>query len=204
MRKTAGAAALAVLFAYDAVAQDAARTARQLFEAGDHAAAVQAVDARRDAGTVDPAETYLAVQSLIKLGQTDRARDELARLAESGDECWQLVARSASALLDGDTEQALAASTQASASPGGFFAQYQRGLVLAEREDWAGAAEAFDRAAQFDPTFAYAHYYAGLAYSKIRRIERTAEHFEAFLKLAPSAPERAGVESIMRTLRGRD
>jgi hypothetical protein len=30
-----------------------------------------------------------------------------------------------------------------------------------------------------------------------------ATHFEAFLKLAPNAPERAEVESIMRTVRGR-
>lgn len=44
------------------------------------------------------------------------------------------------------------------------------------------------RATQIDPTFAYAHYYAGLAYSKVRRADRMAAHFEVFLKLVPKAP----------------
>jgi tetratricopeptide (TPR) repeat protein len=89
------------------------------------------------------------------------------------------------------------------AAPNDFFAQYQLGLARAQTEDWPAAAEAFERASQLDPVFAYAHYYAGLAYSRIQRIDRTATHFETFLKLAPKAPERTAVESIMRTLRGR-
>ena len=50
---------------------------------------------------------------------------------------------------------------------------------------------------------AYAHYYAGLSYYQAERIDLMAAFFESFLKLAPDAPERAQVESIMRTIRGR-
>lgn len=83
-----------------------------------------------------------------------------------------------------------------------FAVFYQLGLVEAGREDWAGAAGAFERAVVLNPPFAYAHYYAGLPYSRMRRPDQTAAHFEVFRKIAPSAPERGAVASIMRTVRG--
>ena len=39
--------------------------------------------------------------------------------------------------------------------------------------------------------------------ARIKRADLTAEHLERFVKLAPMAPERPAVESLMRTLRGR-
>jgi tetratricopeptide (TPR) repeat protein len=63
-----------------------------------------------------------------------------------------------------------------------------------------GASAAFEKAAQLDPSWADAHYYAGLAYSKIKRIDLMAAHFDTFLKLAPQSPQRPAVQSIMRTL----
>jgi hypothetical protein len=50
---------------------------------------------------------------------------------------------------------------------------------------------------------AYAHYEAGMAYYKAKRVDRMAVYFENFLRLAPNAPERSAVQSIMRTVRGR-
>ena len=82
-------------------------------------------------------------------------------------------------------------------------AQFQLGLVLAKRQDWGGAAEALDRAAELSPAFAYAHYYGGLMHYRAGRPDRMAIHFESFLKLAPEAPERPEVVQIMRTVRGR-
>ena len=64
----------------------------------------------------------------------------------------------------------------------------------------AGAAAAFERAAELDPSWADAHYYAGLAYSKVKRVDLMASHFDTFLKLAPQSPQRPEVQSIMRTL----
>ena len=200
---------LAILVAVAALslpvlAQRAETSARALFEAGQYEQALQAVAQERQHGMNEPADTYLSAQSYEKLGQPDRAKAEFALLERVEDAAWQLVGHSAGSLIDGDIEQALKAATQAAASaPDFFFAQYQLGLVKAERQDWTGTAEAFERATQIDPTFAYAHYYAGLAYSKVKRADRTATHFEVFLKLAPKAPERPAVESIMRTLRGR-
>jgi hypothetical protein len=40
-------------------------------------------------------------------------------------------------------------------------------------------------------------------YYEAKRVDRMATYFENFLKLAPNAPERPAVESIMRTVRGR-
>jgi tetratricopeptide (TPR) repeat protein len=82
-------------------------------------------------------------------------------------------------------------------------AHYQAGLLYGQLNDFVKAAAAFDKAAKRDPEFAYAHYHAGLSYYRMKRIDLMATHFESFLKLAPEAPERAEVESIMRTVRGR-
>lgn len=200
---------LAILVAITALsspvlAQPAGMSARALFEAGQYEQAIHAITQERQHGMNEPAETYLSAQSYERLGQPDRAKAELALLADVDDAAWKLVGGSAESLIDANIEQALEAATQAAASaPDFFFAQYQLGLVKAERQDWTGAADAFERATQIDPTFAYAHYYAGLVYSKVKRADRTATHFEVFLKLAPKAPERLAVESIMRTLRGR-
>ena len=79
-------------------------------------------------------------------------------------------------------------------------AYYQQGLAFSANQDFTRATVAFQKASDLDPTWAYAHYYAGLAYSKVRRIDLTAQHFQTFLRLAPQAPERAQVQSIMRTL----
>ena len=195
---------MVVAFASSLLAQVSPSSPKQLFEAGQYDQVVQAVAGDHARDHVAPADTYLAAQSFLKLDQPDNAKRELARLLRLDDDAWALVGRSATALIDGDVDRALEAANQAAATaPNAFFPHYQLGLVDAERQEWPGAAEAFERASQIDSTFAYAHYYAGLAYSKIKRVDRTAAHFETFLKLAPKAPERPAVESIMRTLRGR-
>jgi tetratricopeptide (TPR) repeat protein len=82
-------------------------------------------------------------------------------------------------------------------------AQYQLGVVESARSNPAQAAEAFAKAAELDPQMAYAHYEAGMAFYKNKRVDRMAVYFENFLRIAPDAPERAAVQSIMRTVRGR-
>lgn len=178
--------------------------ARQLFEAGQNEEALRAITAGRDAGTASPADSYLAAQILLKLTRRAEARAELARLVNQTDPVWKMIAESTIASIDGNRNAALAAAEKAAAvAPALFFASYQLGLVKAERDDWPGSADAFERASTSDPTFAYAHYYGGLAYSRAKRADRMAIHFEMFLKLAPKAPERLAVESLMRTVRGK-
>ena len=114
------------------------------------------------------------------------------------------MGRSAVALLASNPDEAAEAANQA-VSRGDSLpeAHLQRGLALSTRQDNAGASEAFEKATQIDPSWADAHYYAGIAYSKVKRIGQMADHFNMFLKLAPQSPQRGEVQSIMRTLAGR-
>src|SRR5688500_20384920 len=64
----------------------------------------QAVDAARDG---DPASTFIAAQSLMKLDRTDRAVAELTRLRASDNAAWRLVGESGEALIAHDPGRAL-------------------------------------------------------------------------------------------------
>lgn len=179
-------------------------TPQQLFESGQHEQALQQIAAHREGGADAPAEAYLEGLVLLKLEQPDGARQAFSRLALSGEPGWALVGESATALLDDGKGAARDAASRAiQAAPELFQAHYQFGVAAAQFQDWAACADAFRHAAELDPSFAYAHYFAGLSFSRIGRADRTSEHFERFLRLAPRAPERAAVEALMRTLRGR-
>ncbi|MEQ1575035.1 MAG: tetratricopeptide repeat protein [Vicinamibacterales bacterium] len=99
------------------------------------------------------------------------------------------------------TVPAVQASVEAAPIDGQVL--YDQGLVYASQGDYAAAARAFDACIEANPRFAYAYYQAGLAYDKLTRPDLTAIRFETFLRLAPDAPERPQVESILRTMRGR-
>ena len=180
-------------------AQDTAEV-RRLFEAGRYQ---QVIDASENAAP--PEVIYTAAQSHQRLSHIDAARsayDELAARPES--DPWHFIGLSGRHLLDDATDPALEAAQRAVATAGMLpDAHYQLGLVLARREDWGAAAAAFDRAVELNPMFAYAHYNGGLMHYRAGRPDRMAIHFERFLKLAPEAPERPEVLSIMRTIRGR-
>lgn len=196
--------------------------AQRSFEAGQYDQALQSIAQARERGeAAGPADAFLAAHAQLRRSQNDAAKAEFNRLIESGDDTWRQVGESSIAYVDHNNDHALAVANQAvarinerNAEAGGqmpqdpgarvrdFAAFYQLGFIKSRREDWQGAADAFDRAAQLNPSFAYAHYYAGLSYSRMRRPDQVASHFEVFLKLAPEAPERGAVMSIMRTLRG--
>ena len=127
------------------------------------------------------------------------------RLAERGeDDPWHFIGCPASSSSTADTDGALASAQHAVQMAGNISeAHYQVGLVLAKRQDWRAAAEAFERAVDLNPANAYAHYYGGLMQYRAGRPDRMANHFEQFLKLAPEAPERPEVLQIMKTVRGR-
>lgn len=169
---------------------------QRFFQAGAYE---QAVDAARDA---DPASTYLAAQALIKLDRPDRAGAEMARLRSSGNQAWQLIGESGESLLANDAGRATELAQNAvAADDDNPFAHYQLGLAASKGGDWGGAVSAFTRALALKPDLAYAHYYAALAYQRQRQLPKTAEHFDAFLRLAPDAPERSAVIAILRTIK---
>jgi tetratricopeptide (TPR) repeat protein len=189
------ALSISVIAAGAVSAQD---EARKLFEAGQYQAAIQ-----RTTPDGSPEAKFLQGLAYRKLNQNDQAKDAFRSL-EQGDDAWKAVGESAITLVDGNLDQALAsASAAVERNPGLSQAHYQLGLVQEARGDAGAAAEAFARSADANPQMAYAHFNAGMNFYKIQRVDRMAVYFENFLKLAPKAPERPAVESIMRTVRGR-
>jgi tetratricopeptide (TPR) repeat protein len=176
--------------------------ARRLYDAGKY---LDAISSASGGSATDARLLYLTALSYEKLNDAQRARGAYEQLANRGnDDPWRFVGRSGASLRQSNLPDALAAANEAvTRGPNVPEAHYQLGLVQSLMGDFAGAAARFDRAAQLDPGFAYAHYYAGLSHYKAKRLDLMASRFEAFVKLAPTAPERSEVESIMRTVRGR-
>jgi tetratricopeptide (TPR) repeat protein len=169
---------------------------QRLFQSGSYE---QAADAARDG---DPASTFVAAQALVKLERPDRAGAELGRLKSSDNAAWRLIGESGEALLANDAGRAVDAARRAVDADGGNpFAHYQLGLSASKAGDWGTAVSGFTKSIELKPDFAYAHYYAALAYQRQRQLTKTAEHFDAFLRLAPDAPERAAVLAILRTIK---
>ena len=188
-------AALA-LFSSSVSATEQKPEVQRLYQSGSYE---QAVDAARDG---DPASTYLATQALIKMDRSDRAVAELTRLRASDQPAWRLVAESGEALIANDAGRAVELGRRAVEADGDNpFAHYQLGLAAAKANDWGTAVAEFTRTAELKPDFAYAHYYAALSYQRQRQLSKTAEHFDAFLRLAPDAPERSAVLAILRTIK---
>ena len=101
-----------------------------------------------------PEALYTAAQSHQKLGRLGRS----ARAPTPGSPSAPRTIRGTSSalsgqqLLDDHTDAALESAQQAVQMAGDLAeAHYQLGLVLAKRQDWRGAAEAFDRAVRAEP-----------------------------------------------------
>jgi tetratricopeptide (TPR) repeat protein len=172
---------------------------RKLFESGKYQAVVE-----RTANDESPGAQYVKGLAHLRLKQNDQAKEAFGRVSRGDDAAWKAVGESAVALVDGNRDGALdAGRTAVERNAGLAEAHYQLATVLEARGDRPGAAEAFVKATQANPQMAYAHYYAAMNYYEAKRVDRMAVYFENFLKIAPNAPERPAVESIMRTVRGR-
>jgi tetratricopeptide (TPR) repeat protein len=177
---------------------------RQLYDAGRYQEVVRATDLTRAEADNASRLQYLAAQSYTKLNDTDGARRTYQRLADSGANPWAPIGKSAVQLMDKQYDEALASADQAVRMAATLpEAHYQRGIVRMFRKEYGDALDAFTKATQLDPTFAAAYYYAGLASARVKRIDLTASNFGMFVKLAPNAPERPEVESVLRGVQGR-
>lgn len=177
-------------------------TPQKLFESGKYQEAIDAVKARADA---PHDQVYVRALAHRKIDQNDDAKQAFNSLASAGESsAWGQIGKSGTALIDGNQDDAEAAAKKAVELDENLAAaRYQLGLVEAARNNQPQAAEAFAKATELDPQMAYAHYEAGMAFYRIKRVDRMAVYFENFLKLAPNAPEKPAVQSIMRTVRGR-
>lgn len=192
------AVALVAILSGAAASSTAQDAARRQFESGKYQAVVE-----QTAADGSPGAQYLKGLAHLKLNQPDQAKEAFRRLA-GADEAWKSVGESAIALVDGNQDQAVEEARSAVARNGGLAeAQYQLGVALEAKRERAAAADAFVKATQANPQMAYAHYYAAMNFYEAKQVAQMAVYFENFLKLAPNAPERPAVESIMRTIRGR-
>jgi len=174
---------------------------RQLYDAGKYREVVGAIGE----ATAEPDKAYLAAQSYERLKDADSARRAYELMANiDGATPWASIGRSGLQVMNKQLDEALASADQAVSLNGSLpEAHFQRGIVLMSRREYGDAMEAFNKATELDPGFAAAHYYAGLASYRAKRVDLMANHFETFVRLAPNAPERPEVESILRTVRGR-
>ena len=179
-------------------AQDA--SPQKLFESGKYQEAIDSVKNRSDAS---PEDIYVRALAHRKLNQNDDAKEAFGALA-SRDGAWKEIGNSGTAMIEGNMDNAAAAARKAVDADGNSSeARFQLGLVESARNKQQQAADAFAKAAELNPQMAYAHYEAGMAFYKAKKVDRMAVYFENFLKLAPNAPQRPAVQSIMKTIRGR-
>ena len=173
---------------------------QKLFESGKYQDAADAVKKRSDA---PPDQVYLRALAHRKLNQNDDAKEAFEALGR-GDGAWKEIGASGTAMIDGNMNDAAAAARRAVDADGNSAqARFQLGLVESARNNQQQAADAFAKSTELDPQMAYAHYEAGMAFYKAKKVDRMAVYFENFLRLAPNAPERPGVQSIIKTIRGR-
>jgi tetratricopeptide (TPR) repeat protein len=171
-----------------------------LYESGKYREVLESVNA----GDRSAQALWFAAHSSLRLGQREEASYQFAQLPQvGGNPAWQAVSELALALLRDDAADIDRAREAAGAFPADLFVQYQLGLAHARRNDLAAAAQAFDRCTEVAPRFAYAYYSGGLTYDRLNRADLAIARLETFERLAPDAPERPEVTSILQTVRNR-
>ena len=139
LNRSIWAVAAVLAWSGSAIAAEQKPEVQRLFQSGSYE---QAVDAARDG---DPASTYLAAQSLMKLDRSAGA--ELTRLRASDQPSWRLIVESGEALIANDAGRAVDLARRAVEADGGNpFAQYQLGLAASKAGDWGAATQAFTTA----------------------------------------------------------
>jgi len=175
-------------------------TIQALFESGEDREIVDRVKNSVPAG-VTGADRWFAAQSQLRLGLRNDAINDLTALTQTDpDPAVQVAAQLAIARLTNDEGTLSQARAAAGAYPESLFVQYELGLSYAVRNDFASAARIFDGCIATAPAFAYAYYQSALAYQRLDRPDIMANRFDRFVRLAPNAPERPEVESVLRTI----
>ena len=171
-----------------------------LYESGEDREIVNRVKGSVS-NSVTAEDRWFAAQSQLRLGLRKDAIDDLAALTQTGaDPAVQVAAQLAIGRLMNDDATLGQARAAAGAYPESLFVQYELGLSYSARNDFTSAARIFDVCIATAPTFAYAYYQSALAYQHLDRPDIMANRFDRFVRLAPNAPERPEVESVLRTI----
>ncbi len=149
-------------------------------------------------------EVWFGAQSLLRTGRRTEASTQFQRLRDTADtDGFRRAAEVALARIENQPNAVEVARSAADTFPSDAFVLFEAGVTLAMLSDVGAAAQIFDAAIAVAPMFAHAYYQAGLAYSRGDRPDLTIARFETFVRLAPSAPERPQVDTILRAARGR-
>lgn len=175
---------------------------KQLYEEKNYKDAERELQAVTNA---DPdnaeAQKYLGL-ARIQQGKVKEAEAPLKKADEAGSSADTKLGLARIAIENKDLDTADALINQAAEMDGGNAdIPFNRGLMKASRKEYAESVKDLELAIQKNPENAYAHYYAGLSYNAMKRPDKMIEHFQKFVKLAPDAPEKARVQSILKTVR---
>jgi tetratricopeptide (TPR) repeat protein len=142
------------------------------------------------------AHAYLAM-ALLEQGKTAEAEPHVTKANEISPSGESKLALARLYVEKRDFAKAQEALNEAS----GDEVAWVRGLMNFHKKDNEAAVRDLEQYLEAHPEFAYAHYYAGMAYSAIRRPDKMLTHFEQFLRMKPDAPEARKVQAVMRATR---
>ena len=149
-------------------------------------------------GAADNAQAHLFLgRTLLALDRAADAERHLTRANEIESTGDTKLGLAQLYLKQKDLDKAEAAIKDAA----GDELEFVRGQIHLARDRHEEAARDLEQAAEKQPSNAYAHYYAGLAYNNLRRPDKMMTHFEMFLKMKPDAPEARKVRSVLRSVR---
>jgi tetratricopeptide (TPR) repeat protein len=141
------------------------------------------------------AHRYLGL-ALLRQERLDDASRHLTRADEIGPSGDTKAALAWLSIERKDFSKAEATLAEAS----GENLEFVRGLLRFYRKEHEAAAEDFETDLKNRPDHAYAHYYAGMAYSGMKRPDKMLTHFELFLRARPNAPEAKKVRAVLKTM----
>ena len=159
---------LAIFAAFVLPAQTSAADIQRWFESGRYDLVVESA-----ADATDPRTVYLTGLSFVELDLVDEAQGRFEQLRDgSAEEGWRHIGASAALLNDAATREDTVVTARAVEAArlavrlddANAWAHYQLGRALGRQRAYPLAAAAFDEAIAREPTFAYAHYYAGLSH----------------------------------------
>jgi tetratricopeptide (TPR) repeat protein len=141
-----------------------------------------------------------SVEKGIAFYQQGRYQEAAAALATSS-EVQGLAYLAASRVRLGQYAGAESAALQAlQSSPADAVASAALGEALVSEGKLDEAIQRLTAVLQADPRLPYAHYWRGQAYQRQKQVARMVDDYEAFLRLAPDAPEAPALRAVVQSV----
>jgi len=174
----------------------------ELYNARKYAEAEQVLaKAVQDDGENARAHEYLGLTKL-SLAKLDEANAELTRAEELAPASDSIKVGLARVFIEKKQFDTADESLKKAREINGNNADVPlySGVLNMAKQNYQAAIADLDAAIALKVDNAYAYYYAGLAYSALKRQDKMVQSFQTFLKLAPDAPEASRVRSLLRSI----